>query len=167
MYTWADMSRVKKELWDKLHQAKSLMKDGVNNLAQVVSTNAQTIQTNIISQLPESVKLQLAQYYQNMISHPVQREQPLMLGQVSSHTDESADDDQKPTEGQMKTMYSRKDKLGDTGVLSTKQMNTRGTLLLYFCIMTVLSCCCLGRCLIVPLSQASNYELNSRKHMGK
>ena len=57
MYTWADMSRVKRELWDKLHQAKSLMKDGVNNLAQVVSSNAQRIQTNVISQLPESVKV--------------------------------------------------------------------------------------------------------------
>lgn len=57
MYTWADMSRVKRELWDKLHAAKSLMKDGVNNLAQVVSSNAQRIQTNVISQLPESVKV--------------------------------------------------------------------------------------------------------------
>lgn len=165
MYTWSDMSRVKKELWDKLHQAKSLMKDGVNNLAQVVSAHAQRVQSQVISQLPDSVKLQLAQYYQQMISHPVQREQPLMLGQVSSS--ETSQDDQKPTEPQMRSMYSRKERLGDTGVLSTKQMNTRGTLLLYFCIMTVLSCCCLGRCLIVPLSQASNYELNSRKHMGK
>jgi len=63
MYAWADMSRVKKELWDKLHQAKSLMKDGVNNLAQIVSTNAQAVQTSVVSQLPDSVKLQLAQYY--------------------------------------------------------------------------------------------------------
>ena len=57
MYTWADMSRVKKELWDKLHQAKSMMKDGVNNLAQVVSTNAQAAQAQIIQQLPDSVRL--------------------------------------------------------------------------------------------------------------
>lgn len=71
MYTWSDMSRVKKELWDKLHQAKSLMKDGVNNLAQVVSDHAQRVQSQVISQLPDSVKLQLAQYYQQMISHPV------------------------------------------------------------------------------------------------
>lgn len=102
-----------------------------------------------------------------MVTRPVMREQPMMLSQVSSHTDESVDDDMKPTEGQMKSFNMHKERLGDTGVDSTKQMNTRGTLLLYFCIMTVLSCCCLGRCLIVPLSQASNYELNSRKHMGK
>ena len=48
MEAWSDMSRVKKELWDKLHQAKSMMKDGVNNLAQVVSTNAQAAQAQII-----------------------------------------------------------------------------------------------------------------------
>lgn len=58
-------------------------------------------------------------------------------------------------------------KYGEMGVTSTKQMNTRGTLLLYFCIMTVLTCCCLGRCLIVPLTQASHYEINSRKHISK
>jgi len=46
-------------------------------------------------------------------------------------------------------------------------MNTHATMLLYVCIMTVLLCCCLGRCLIVPLSQASNYEINSRKHFSK
>jgi len=40
-------------------------------------------------------------------------------------------------------------------------------MILYFCIMTVLLCCCLGRCLVVPLSQASRFELNSRKHIGK
>jgi hypothetical protein len=55
----------------------------------------------------------------------------------------------------------------DTGVSSVKHMNTHATMLLYICIMTVLMCCCLGRCLIVPLSQASRYELNSRKHMRK
>lgn len=60
---------------------------------------------------------------------------------------------------------SRKKK--DAGVSSMKHMNTHATMLLYLCIMTVLLCCCLGRCLIVPLSQASRYELNSRKHIRK
>lgn len=40
----------------------------------------------------------------------------------------------------------------DTGVSSIKHNNTRATMILYFCIMTVLMCCCLGRCLVVPLS---------------
>ena len=53
------------------------------------------------------------------------------------------------------------------GVSSIKHNNTKATMLLYFCIMTVLMCCCLGRCLVVPLSQASKFELNSRKHIGK
>lgn len=55
----------------------------------------------------------------------------------------------------------------DTGVSSIKHNNTRATMILYFCIMSVLMCCCLGRCLVVPLSQASRFELNSRKHISK
>lgn len=58
-------------------------------------------------------------------------------------------------------------KPNDPGISSVKHNNTRATMLLYFCIMTVLMCCCLGRCLVVPLSQASKFELNSRKHIGK
>lgn len=58
-------------------------------------------------------------------------------------------------------------KVENTGVSSIKHNNTRATMILYFCIMTVLMCCCLGRCLVVPLSQASRFELNSRKHIGK
>lgn len=46
-------------------------------------------------------------------------------------------------------------------------MNTQRTLVLYFCIMTVLMCCCLGRCLVVPISQASRYEINARKYKAK
>jgi hypothetical protein len=53
------------------------------------------------------------------------------------------------------------------GISSVKRMNTQRTMVLYFCIMTVLMCCCLGKCLVVPLSQASKYELNSRKYMAK
>ena len=68
---------------------------------------------------------------------------------------------------QKPSYYGKRREQLDTGVTSMKQMNTHATLLLYFCIMTVLVCCCLGRCLIVPLSQASNYELNSRKHFSK
>ena len=55
----------------------------------------------------------------------------------------------------------------DTGISSTKQMNTHGTLMLYCCIMSVALCCCLARCMIVPIAQASNYELNSRGHIDK
>lgn len=59
------------------------------------------------------------------------------------------------------------DKPNDPGISSVKHNNTRATMLLYFCIMTVLMCCCLGRCLVVPLSQASKFEMNSRKHISK
>lgn len=63
MYAWNDMSRVKKELWNKLHQAKKVLKDGVNNLAQVVSNSSNILASNVVQQLPDSVKLQLKQYY--------------------------------------------------------------------------------------------------------
>lgn len=33
MYAWADMSKVKNELWNKLHAAKELMKKKAVNLA--------------------------------------------------------------------------------------------------------------------------------------
>ena len=50
---------------------------------------------------------------------------------------------------------------------STKTLNTQRTMILYFCILTVLLCCCLGKCLVVPIAQAGRYELNSRKHIAK
>lgn len=33
MYLWSDMNKVKKDLWNKLHQVKNAVKDGVTNLA--------------------------------------------------------------------------------------------------------------------------------------
>jgi len=93
---------------------------------------------------------------------PVKKEQPLMLGQVSSsqHTEEKVD--VKSEQSTKETKPKR-----DSGVLSTKHFNTKGTMLLYFCIMSVLLIFCLGRCLVVPLSQASRFELNQRKHVKK
>lgn len=43
MYAWSDMAQVKKELWNKLHQVKSAMKDGVTNLAQVMINHAHSM----------------------------------------------------------------------------------------------------------------------------
>ena len=43
MYTWADMNKVKKELWNKLHAAKELMKKKAINLAQIISRNAHAV----------------------------------------------------------------------------------------------------------------------------
>ena len=78
----------------------------------------------------------------------------MALGQVSSHTDQSqaAERVKKARDPQQQ-------------VSTPKHMNTKGTLLLYFCIMSVLLIFCLGRCLVVPLSQASRFELNQRKHV--
>ena len=53
MYTWSDMSQVKKELWNKLHAAKELMKKKATNLAQLISRNANHIAKNY---LPENIK---------------------------------------------------------------------------------------------------------------
>ena len=33
MYLWSDMNKVKKDLWNKLHQVKNAVKDSVNSLA--------------------------------------------------------------------------------------------------------------------------------------
>ena len=43
MYTWSDMSKVKRELWNKLHAVKDLMKKKATNLAQLISVNAQSL----------------------------------------------------------------------------------------------------------------------------
>ena len=40
MYSWSDMGKVKKELWNKLHAVKDLMKKKVTNLAQMITMNA-------------------------------------------------------------------------------------------------------------------------------
>ena len=114
MYSWSDMSEVKKNLWKKLHAVKNAMNDQVTNLAQVLATKLPTNMKNALLQLIKKPK----------------RENPLMLSQVSN------------------------------GIPTTKQVNTKGTLLLYFCIITVLLFFCLGRCLVVPLSQASKFEIN-------
>jgi len=124
MYAWSDMPQVKKDLWNKLHQVKSAMKDQVTNLAQVMVRQVQ----NSAGYLKDPIQ----HYY----SKPSYNERPVVLAQVDNEN----------------TEYGNRAKLGDTGISTTKQMNTRGTLLLYFCIMTVLTCCCLGRCLIVPLT---------------
>lgn len=41
MYAWSDMPKVKKELWNKLHQVKSAMKEKVTNLAQTMVRQVQ------------------------------------------------------------------------------------------------------------------------------
>jgi len=41
MYAWSDMPQVKKELWNKLHQVKSNLKDSVTNLAQTMAKQVQ------------------------------------------------------------------------------------------------------------------------------
>ena len=40
MSKWADMASVKKNLWNKLHQAKDGVQQGVINLAQIISVGA-------------------------------------------------------------------------------------------------------------------------------
>jgi len=50
MYAWSDMSKVKKELWNKLHSVKSSMKDGVTNLAQIMIQHAQKMQRKVMGE---------------------------------------------------------------------------------------------------------------------
>jgi hypothetical protein len=64
MYAWSDMSKVKKDLWNKLHAFKSSVKDQVTNLAQIMIQHAQRMQKKAMG------------------------EQPVMLAQVESINDE-------------------------------------------------------------------------------
>jgi hypothetical protein len=52
MYAWSDMSKVKKDLWNKLHAFKSSMKDGVTNLAQIMIQHAQRMQKKAMGEKP-------------------------------------------------------------------------------------------------------------------
>ena len=77
MYTWADMSKVKRELWNKLHAAKELMKKKAVNLAQLISRNTNNIMNNYV---PDNLKQSFTQLYS--YTQP-EVEKPIVLGQVS------------------------------------------------------------------------------------
>jgi len=55
MYTWSDIDKVKKDLWKKLHSVKNVMKQGVTNLAQIVSHHANNAAAAVKRQLPDKV----------------------------------------------------------------------------------------------------------------
>ena len=120
MYTWKDMSVVKENLWNKLHQIKSSVKDGVTTLAQIVQSRAHDLATQM--------------------GGPVQF--------VPLDSDIKIDSSSKSTH----TVKRSSARQTENGVSSPKHMNTHGSMILYFCIMTVLMFCCLGRCLVVPIS---------------
>lgn len=139
MNTWSDMATVKQNLWKKLHGAKSAIKDGATQLAQMISERAQKF-TQFAQRMPfEEEYVQLDTEDNN-----------IQLSQVDKHIH-----------------LPKGNKALNKLEPSTKHLNTQRTMILYFCIMTVLMCCCLGKCLVVPISQASRFELNSRKHMAK
>jgi hypothetical protein len=48
MYSWSDMGKVKRELWNKLHAVKDLMKKKAINLAQIITQNAQRMAAQYI-----------------------------------------------------------------------------------------------------------------------
>lgn len=81
MYTWADMSKVKRELWNKLHTAKELMKKKAINLAQLISRNTNHLMNNYV---PDNIKQSFTQMYS--YTKPV-AEKPVVLGQTESFSD--------------------------------------------------------------------------------
>ena len=64
MYSWSDMSEVKKNLWKKVHAVKSVMSEQVTNLAQVLA-----------KKLPPNMSSALLK----LINKP-KKESPLVLG---------------------------------------------------------------------------------------
>ena len=65
MYSWGDIDKVKKNLWKKLHTVKSTLKDGVTNLAQIISTHTNKAVATVQRQLPANVN-----HYLNKIQIP-------------------------------------------------------------------------------------------------
>jgi hypothetical protein len=85
MYSWSDMSKVKKELWNKLHGLKDIMKKKATNLAQMISANAQSLANNYV---PQPVRESFGQLYSYTQPEAiVQKEQPIALGQVASYSE--------------------------------------------------------------------------------
>lgn len=142
MYAWSDLSKVKQTLWTKLHDVTHMVGQSANSLAQLLASGGHHIHKHINKGLTKLMQ----------ISGMPEPEKPVVLGQISSTTDQSQ-------------AVERVKKNRDQQVSTPKHLNTKGTLLLYFCIMSVLLVFCLGRCLVVPLSQASRFELNQRKHV--
>jgi len=52
MYLWSDMNKVKKDLWNKLHQVKNAAVAGVTNLAQIMVNSARTMANHVSNNLP-------------------------------------------------------------------------------------------------------------------
>lgn len=144
MSSWSDMTTVKQNLWKKLHTANQMVSDGVTNLAQIVQAGKKKISK--IASMP----------FEDVSFVQIEADSPDVL---------------KPQFESESAKVKKAKRISPheyyQGVTSVKHMNTQRTMVLYFCIMTVLLFCCLGRCLVVPMSQASKYELNSRKHMAK
>lgn len=70
MYSWSDMSKVKRELWNKLHAVKDIMKKKATNLVQMIS-----------SSMPQPVREGFGQLYKYTQPEVItQHEEPLALG---------------------------------------------------------------------------------------
>jgi hypothetical protein len=76
MYTWSDMTKVKHDLWNKLHSVKDMVKQQATNLAQLLSTHS----AKLYNRVPNHIKNHLANFYAMNIMGKPQREQPVMLG---------------------------------------------------------------------------------------
>jgi len=52
MYLWSDMNKVKKDLWNKLHQVKNAAVQGVTNLAQIMVNSARSMANHVSNNMP-------------------------------------------------------------------------------------------------------------------
>lgn len=70
MYSWSDMGRVKRDLWNKLHAVKDIMKKKATNLVQMISAT-----------MPMQVNEGFKQLYSYTQPEAIaQKEQPIALG---------------------------------------------------------------------------------------
>jgi hypothetical protein len=52
MYLWSDMNKVKKDLWNKLHQVKNAAVACVTNLAQIMVNSARSMANHVSNNIP-------------------------------------------------------------------------------------------------------------------
>jgi len=51
MYLWSDMVKVKKDLWNKLHQVKSAVKDSAVALAQIAASSVYKLKNHFMPEV--------------------------------------------------------------------------------------------------------------------
>ena len=69
MYAWSDLSKVKRDLWNKLHAVGNMMGQSMTNLAQLLASSGHHLHRHLNTGLNKLMS----------IAGPVEQEKPMML----------------------------------------------------------------------------------------